>query len=138
MESHSPVAILNELLAIEERGLPARVLESTVFVTQLSAGDSATVRGMANAQLENQASLCKAILDCGGGLGPHCADVNSGDMHFLDIHCLMPRLAADCETIITKYTAAADRVSDFPEVGGLLSQIAARHREDLATLTKNA
>ena len=135
MDSPSPVAILNELLASEERGLPVRVLESTVFVSNLSAGDSALVQSMAVAQRENQESLCKAVMNCGGTPGPRSADATSGDMHFQDIRCLMPRLAADREAIIAKYAAAADRVSDLPDVGGLLAQIAASHREELAMLT---
>lgn len=134
MDLQSPVAILNELLALEEQGLPARMLESTVFVSQVSVEDSTIVSRMADAQREHCAWLSEAIIDNGGAPGPRVGDATSGDLHFQDIHCLMPRLAADREAIVAKYALAAERLSALPEAAGLISRIQARHREELATL----
>lgn len=138
MESHSPVAILNELLALEERSLPVRLLESTVFVSNLSVDDSAIVCRMADAQREHCAWLSEAIIDNGGAPGPRTGDARSGDLHFQDIRCLMPRLAADRETIIAKCALAAEHLSKFPEAAGLISRIQTRHRNELAILTETA
>lgn len=138
MDSPSPVAILNELLALEERGLPVRVLESTVFVSQVSVEDSTMVRRMVDAQREHCAWLSEAITEGGGVPGPRAADASSGDLHFQDIRCLMPRLAADREAIVAKYALAADRLSTLPEVAGLISRIQDRHRGELATLKETA
>ncbi len=134
MDSHSPVAILNELLALEERGLPARMLESTVFVSQVSVEDSTMVSRMADAQREHCAWLSEAIIDNGGVPGPRVGDATSADLHFQDIHRLMPRLAADREAIVAKYALAVDCLSEFPEVAGLISRIQARHRDEWVTL----
>lgn len=138
MDSHSPVAILNELLALEERGLPVRVLESTVFVSHVSVEDSTMVSRMADTQREHCAWLSEAIVDNGGAPGPRTANATSGDMHFQDIRFLIPRLTADREAIVAKYALAVDRLSTLPEVAGLISRIQTRHQDELATLKKTA
>ncbi len=134
MDSPSPVAILNELLVLEERGLPARVLESTVFVSQVSVEDSTMVSRMADAQREHCAWLSAAIVESGGVPGPRTANATSADLHFQDIRCLMPRLAADRQAIVAKYALAVESLAALPEVAGLISRIQARHRDELATL----
>lgn len=138
MDSNSPVPILNELLAVEERGLAARVLESTVFISRASVEESTNVRRMANAQRKHRAWLSEALIENGGVPGPRVGDAASGDLHFQDIRCLMPRLAVECEAIIAKFALAADRVSAFPKVAGLISKIHARHLDELAVLKETA
>ena len=136
MELHSPVAVLNELLALEGRGLPARILESTVFVSPVSAEESKLVRRMADAQSEHCAWLSEAILENGGAPGPRVADPHSCDLHFQDLRCLMPRLAVDREAIIANCASAAERLSTFPAVAGLISRIQTRHSDELAEMTE--
>lgn len=138
MDSPSPVAILNELLVLEERGLPARVLESTVFVSQVSVEDSTMVSRMADAQREHCAWLSEAVVDNGGVPGPRTANATSADLHFQDIHCLMPRLAADREAIVAKYALAVEFLSALPDVAGLISRIQGRHRDELAALSETS
>lgn len=134
MDSQTIVAILNELLAAEQSSVLARVNESTVFVSRLSAEDSNKVGKMAAAQREHCAWLSESILAQRGTLEPRVHDVTSGDLHFQDLHHVMPRLIADREAIIAKYKLAVDRLSAEPAVVGLISRILARHQDELTSL----
>lgn len=134
MDSQTIVAILNELLAAEQSSVLARLNESTVFVSRLSAEASAKVNKMAAAQREHCAWLSESILAQGGSLGPRLQDVSSSDLHFQELHHIMPRVIADREAIIAKYKLAADRFSTESAVDGLISRILARHQDELTSL----
>lgn len=134
MDSQTIVAILNELLAVEQSSVLARLNESTVFVSRLSAEASAKVKKMAAAQREHCAWLGESILTHGGTPGPRVQDMTSGDLHFQELHYVMPRLIADREAIIAKYKLAVDRLSAEPAVVGLISRILARHQDELTSL----
>ncbi len=109
-------------------------MESTMFVSRLAVKELTAVRNMVRASDQNAARLAAAILDRGGAPAPRIDDVRSGDLHFQDIRCLLPRLVEEREALVRKYTLAAGRVGDDTDVQALLSKIAEQHRDELSTL----
>ena len=70
-----------------------------------------------------------------GGDDGTAGNMTSGDLHFLELRHVMPRLAADEQRLVAAYAAAADRLNDDePEVSGAVTRILARHREHLDAL----
>jgi hypothetical protein len=134
MDRRAIVDILNELLAFEQRSLAVRLLESTVFVSQLCLDDLKIVRQMAQAGERHAARLVEAILARGGAAGPRMADAQSADLHFQELRRLRPRLIAEHQTLIRKYELATARVGAEAEMADLVSRILERHREELASL----
>ncbi len=126
--------VLNELLAAEQRSLPVRMFESTVFVSPLSVEQCADVERMARISREHDAWLSELILELGGALGPRIGDVTSADLHFQELHHVVPRLVHAQETLIDLYVAAAQRVAGEPKARELLERIIARHRQALDVL----
>jgi len=128
------VAILNELLTLEQRSLAPRVLESTVFVSDLSVTAFSLVQRMAQATRDHAAALTKLILDSGGSPGPRSSSLATADLHFQELQHVLPRLIADEQAVIRKYAIAAQRLSDEPHALALVTRILQRHQEDVEKL----
>jgi hypothetical protein len=128
------VAILDELLTLEQRSLAPRLLESTVFVSDLSVAAFGLVQRMAHATGDHAAALTKLILDCGGSPGPRGSSVTTADLHFQELQRVLPRLIADEQALIRKYAIAAQRLSDELRASALVTRILQRHQQDLEKL----
>ncbi len=136
MDAQTLTNILNELLAAEQYSLTQRLVESTVFVSELSVEGAAALEQMAKASEEHGAWLAGAIGEFGGIVGIPVHDPASADLHFQDLHRALPRLGADRESLIHKYTLASERVNREPRAAQLVARIMERHREELATLKR--
>ncbi len=138
MDAQTLTNILNELLAAEQCSLTQRLVESTVFVSELSVEGAAALEQMATASGEHGAWLAGAIGEFGGIVGIPVHDLASADLHFQDLHRALPRLVGDRESLIQKYTLASERVGSEPRAAQLVARIMERHREELATLKRLA
>ena len=134
MDDRATVGILNELLALERRSLPVRLLESTVFVSRLAVEDLVMVKKMARAGEQDAAWLADAILQRGGAPSPRVADAQSADLHFQELHQLLPRLVTDRQALIRKYELAAGRLGANPDAAAVISRILDHHRRELTLL----
>lgn len=134
MDEQTVVEILNELLALEQRNLVTRLMESTVFISRLSVEDLSTVERMARASEENAAWLAEVIRSRGGVPGPRVNDVASADLHYNDLHRLLPRLITDRHSLIRKYTLAVKQLGTEPRTSELVVRIRDRHQDELTAL----
>lgn len=125
---------MNELLALEQRNLVMRLLESTVFISRLSVDVFSIVQSMARAGEQHGSWLADAILGLGGAPGAPVADAQSGDLHYQELFQLLPRLVADREALAHKYTLAAQRMVADTGTAELVARIHERHREELTSL----
>lgn len=136
MDAQTLTNILNELLAAEQCSLTQRLVESTVFVSELSVEEAAALEQMVRASEEHGAWLAGAIGEFGGVVGMPVHDPASADLHFQDLHRALPRLVTDRESLLHKYTLASERVSGEPRAVQLVARIMERHREELASLRR--
>jgi len=134
MEDQATVAVLNELLALEQRNLAGRLLESTVFVSRLCVKDLNLVKRMAQASAEHGAWLAEAIIGLDGVPGPRHGDVHTADLHYLDLRHVLPRLITDHQNLIQKYTLAAARIASESKANSVASRILRHHQEELDSL----
>ena len=121
-------------MRLEQRSLCARLVESTLFVSQLAMEELAVVQRMADAAQRHAERLAQAILARGGVPGPRSQDVRSGDLHFQDLRNLLPRLAEDRRLLIKKCTLAQERIDGDVDASALIGRIAENHRLELETL----
>ena len=139
MDTQAIVDILNELLAFEQRNMVPRVLESTVFISRLSVETMNVVQEMARASAENGAWLADAIRELGGVVGgPRMTDTTSADLHYQDLHHVLPRLVADREALLHRYELVARRMGAEPRAVEAVQRILRRHQEELARLQQIA
>ena len=134
MAAQRTIDILNELLAIEQRSLAPRLVESTLFVDRASTADLANMQGMARACEEHGAWLAEVIIDLGGIPAFRDADLNTTDMHYLDLRHNLPRFISDREALIEKYLRATEWIDNEPRAADLIQRILQRHRQELAAL----
>lgn len=131
MAEPTVVDILRELLVEEQRSLPARLIESTVFVSELAVDDLNAITAMARTGLEHGAQLTELILGLGGVPGLRGTDMSSADLHFQAVEYVLPRLAQDRESLVRLYGQAVERVTDEPGAAEILRGILSRHQEEL-------
>ncbi len=139
MTSTDAIDILNDLLAYEKQSIVPRVRESTVFVSWASAEDKRTMDRLIQEQQEHEAWLVQAIIDLGGDPLPAWADIRTADMHFVEVHSLLPRLLNDAHRIVAAYEAAAAIVGTNPIASETVSRILERtrkHVDQLSALTR--
>ncbi len=130
------VAILNELLTLEQQSLAHRLLEATVSVTSLSVPVWVLVQRITAATRDHSAALARLILDLGATPAPRRNLITSADLHFQDLHRVLPRLIADQEAIVRSYTVAARRLSDDPRALAVVTRILQQHQKDLQLLSE--
>lgn len=138
MDVYRAIDVLNELLAAEQRGLPRRLLEATVFISPPALGQLTAVQVMARQSEEHGAILADLIIRLGGVPGMRVGDTHSADLHFQHLHNAWPRLVGDRESLIRKYARAAEYVSFDPDAAEAVSQILESHRRELASLQQLA
>ncbi len=134
MESEKVCAILNELLAGELRATAPRILESTVYISQLAVAQLPVAQRIARQTHSNGEALTELILDLGGAPGPPMPHAATAHLHFQDLHRLLPALIDDHERLIRKYEIAAERVASEPRIQEVVTRILQRHREELCEL----
>ncbi len=137
IDTQGTVGILNELLASEQRNLVPRLLESTVFISRLSVEALDLVQQMARAGEEHASRLADAIRELGGVVGPRRTGAASDDLHYQELRHLLPRIIADREALVHKYTLAAPRVGAHPRVAETVQHILRRHQEELVRLQQS-
>lgn len=136
MAIDSTIAILNELLAMEQQCIAVRLVESTMFVSSLSVRDNQLLRELSDKSTDHSRRLVDAILALGGSPGPRTVDASSADLHFQELHCVLPRLMADQQLLINCYRAAAASISDEVQAIDVIQAILQDHERGLEQLKK--
>ncbi|MEK7730864.1 MAG: hypothetical protein AAB385_03410 [Planctomycetota bacterium] len=136
MDRAQVIAILNELLTLEQRSLSLRLLEATVSVSSLSVPALVLVQRMTAATRDHGAALANLILDLGGTPAPRHYLIATADLHFQDLHHVLPRLVADQVAVVRSYTLAAQRLSDDPRALALVNRILQQHQQQLQALSE--
>ncbi len=137
IDTQGTVGILNELLASEQRNLVPRLLESTLFISRLSVEALDLVQQMARASEEHASRLADAIRELGGVVGPRMTNAASADLHYQELRHVLPRIIADREALVHKYTLAAPRVGTHQRVAEMVQHILRCHQEELARLQQS-
>jgi|GEM_PF-1470291 len=126
----SIIHILNELLAAERSSAAHRLIESTVFVTQVGSDEYLTVQRLAEEQTEHAAWLTSMIIDLGGSPGMRLDDLATANLHYQELHTALPNLVSHLERIIHKYQMAVPKLATEPAAAEIAGRILARHQEN--------
>lgn len=129
------VEIINELLAAEQASTVRRVVESTAFVSPLSARQASAVRNIAGEMADHGAWLVDLLSRAGRSPGPRFGNVRSADLHFLDISHALPRIIADFQRLANMCDRGARLVQDS-DASSVIAKMAERHRTHAETLRK--
>lgn len=128
--------VLNGLLALEQSALSRRLVEATVFVTRLALPEIELVRRMVRESDEHCAWLVALIIDLGGEPAPRGGDLRSADLHFQELHYLLPRVIEEAERVVRGYDRAVEQVAPEPRAARLVARILARRKASLEALRR--
>ncbi len=128
------VDLLNALLDAETRSLLARLGEAAPFVSWAAADGQALIEDLVEEQRQLEAALAECILGLGGSPTAGGADLTTADLHFVELHHLMPRLVADQDRLVRACEVAAERVDADCDAGRLIRRTRQTHEHQLARL----
>jgi hypothetical protein len=132
------LAALNELLQTESASLLARLAEAAPFVPPAAADVYAVVQRMVNQTGEHLAWLGQTIHELGGAVAPRRPAASTGELHYLEISYLLPRIVEDCRRLNQVYQEASGQVGANPAAAEVVGRILTRHAENLAALEQLA
>jgi hypothetical protein len=134
MENQRAVAVLRELLRLEQCNVAVRLVESTVFISRASTQLQRAITAFASASVKYCESLTELIRELGGEPGPRGGNLSSADFHFMELSIALPRLLSGHESLVRYYRSGAAKLSDLPDISAVVSHIADEHQQELATI----
>lgn len=134
MDPELVCALLNDLLAAEQRAMARRLFESTVFVSQLSVTEAQVARRIAHQIQRNCERLTTMILEYNGVPNPRLADQSMAHLHYQDLHYVFPLMIADHQALVRKYELASQQIAQEPRAADLVVRILELHRSELDEL----
>ena len=134
MSDANTADILKALLREEQKSLAPRLNEATLFISPEAVEEQFLVQRMAAACRENCEKLNDAIFDLQDVPWPPTVDVSTADLHYQEMHHVLPRLVADQESLVRAYESAGGRIRGNPRASALVTSILEQHRADLEAL----
>ena len=129
---------LDDLCHAEHRSLSPRLCESTVFVSWASAEEADAVREIVAEEREHLGWLVEMISDLGESPTPCTADVNTANIHYLELDAMTKRLIQSKKNLVTAYEQASAAVSSDSTASELVARIVERHKTHLSRLQQMA
>ncbi len=136
MDHDAVIEVLNELLAAESASLLPRLRESRVFVSWASADEVDDVQRILDEDQEHQGWIVEAINRAGGYPLPVRADINTTNLHYIELGFLLPRVLADRRKLLSYYESASGQVASHEASSEVVSRIAGRVRKHVDLLDK--
>lgn len=134
MDNPAVASVLNQLLDAEQQSLVLRVAESTPFVSLAEVPAWTQIRNMAKSSQKHRAALSELILDFGGQPAPRRGDLATGNLHYLDLFSVLPRVVEAQESLDALYRRLTPQLASEPRAARLANAILARHESDLQKL----
>jgi len=132
------IEVLNELLAAEQRAIAPRLFEADVFVSSASVAVAQLADQMAAQSAACQRTLAECVSRLGGEPRLRSGSLRSADLHFQELHHMLPRLIDDHGRLVAKYRAAGARLGDDPASAAMVARFLQAHEQVLDALTKMA
>ena len=138
MNGDAVVAVLNALLAAEQQSIAPRLFESTVFVSDASTGAARLAERLVAQSNSTQSALAERIIDLGGEPRLRSGNSMSADLHYLEVHAVLPRVIADYRRLIETYREAGERIGNDSGGSALVARLTTAHEEELHSLEELA
>ena len=126
------VAILNRLLHAEHCGVVNRLRDAGSFTSRATAKERQIIDRMLADEVEHERGLSEAILSLRGTPDPGPAPIESGELHFLTLSLLLPRILASKAELIRIYESAGS--TGVPRVDAMIKGFLENHRRHLQDL----
>lgn len=133
MNDQRDIEALNRLFKAEQGSLIQRLAEAGSHVSWPAAGDHLIVQQMLKETKDHQQSVARMIGDLRGALQPPYYPTDLGEVHYLELSFLMPRVITNVRNLVKLYESAGVRNSD---AASLVNRILGDHRRHLEQLER--
>ncbi|MGB0714934.1 MAG: hypothetical protein ACPGXK_03595 [Phycisphaerae bacterium] len=128
------IAILNELLALEQGQLALRLAESGTFISKAGVDKARILRDLESKAHQHGARISKTVLRLEGSPGMRVGDINTAHVHFQQIRIAWPLLVEDMRKLVAAYRSGAEKLVATPAAARTVGEILAEHEASLQTL----
>jgi len=136
MMANKPLlALLDELLVLEQRQLAVRLSESAVFISRKSLDQQGVIQRLCEQADRNAELLVHTMGILGGSPGPRVGDLSTASLHFQELSCVLPALIDDLAQLAKAYRVAAERASIHPRAAAVVGRILQGHQAELDALS---
>jgi hypothetical protein len=101
------------------------------FVSRASAGDVYRFARISSDFAEHERWLADAIIRAGGGVYPSSADIHTGNLHYLELHALMPLVERNLQSLLAESELAQADPQLTHDAREVVTRITARLRHHL-------
>ena len=112
----------------------ARLCEASPYVAPTSVSLDAVVRPMARRAIERQTQFVYLIERLGGAAAPRMPATHTGELHYLELGRIAPRLLADEQRLAKACRAMLGRLAGNRAAAELVSQGLAEHEANVSRL----
>jgi len=134
MHHDEAIHVLNDLLAAERQSLIARLAEASPYVPWPAAEESLLLRRMIDDHKRHERELAEMILRIGGTPAYATYPSSAGDVHYLRLDYLMPRIIAAARELVRAYETCGG--TGHPEADALIGRILTDHKRHLTQLAR--
>jgi hypothetical protein len=134
MASDTVVRTIDTLLAVEGGSLLLRLEHAGAYVPHSESDLANALQEMVDEEKEHRRKLVDLLDEFGATPGPRRVHSYPADVHYNQLHVLLPRFIADKKRLIGEYEAGAALVVSEPKATDLVASILASHRRHLARL----
>lgn len=128
------IAILNELLAMEQGQFALRLVESTPFISRAGVEQARLLRELEDKARRHAGMLSDAVIRLEGSPGMRFRDINSAHVHFQQIQVIWPELVDDVRRLVQAYRVGAEKLAGCPQAARVTGDILADHEHSLQQL----
>jgi hypothetical protein len=129
---------VNRLYALESCSLMQRLAESQAYIPTGANAEAFDLQRMIDEETQHGASLVTLLDELNTTPGPRGVSIMSGNLHYNQLHVLLPRLIEDKHRLIGEYQAALSIAEFEPRAADVLGRLLASHRRHLARLEELA
>ncbi len=138
MRNPDVIRVLNDLLAGEQRSLMPRLTESTPFVSWALADESEVIQQMIREEAEHVGWISEMIVAQGTAPAPGLAAIDSGDIHYVELSFIWPRIIESKRDLLAACEAALGQLTPDQDAAALVAKLRGRHHDHLEKLRQFA
>jgi rubrerythrin len=132
------IRVLNQLLVAEQRSLVLRLTQSTPYISWASADELDVIQQMIREEAEHVGWVSEQIVALGTAPEPVLEAIDSGDIHYVELSFIWPRIVKSKRELLAAYEAALGELPADHEATGVVRRIRDRYREHISQLERFA
>jgi hypothetical protein len=105
-----------------------------MFLTSAGSEEVEAIHRMMSEEKAHASAIAELMLELGQAPRPAPPDVHAGDLHYLEVHYLLPILTRAKEALVAAHASARTRLAGSPRALELVTRLEGAQRRHLDSL----